>query len=143
MARFSLSRRRVDDRRRTEIVSSIIAGNTGPQGPADITSESETPITGSKSIIIESLVPLPPDTIRSDPLLGPLQDNGGLTPTHAVLAGSPAIDQGLNPLGLSLDQRAFDEDVPGGYERQVGNGTDIGAFALGAPDRIFTEGFEA
>jgi hypothetical protein len=126
----------------SEIVSSIVAGNTGPQGPADIAGETETPITGSNNIIIESLVPLPPDTIQADPLLGPLQDNGGLTPTHALLAGSPAIDQGLNLLGLSLDQRAFDEDVPG-YEREVGPGTDIGAFEFGAPDRIFTDAFEA
>src|SRR5262249_52781927 len=32
-----------------------------------------------------------------DPLLGPLQFNGGPTPTHALLPGSPAIDRGLNP----------------------------------------------
>lgn len=31
-----------------------------------------------------------------DPLLGPLQDNGGAQHTHALLAGSPAIDAG-NP----------------------------------------------
>ena len=43
--------------------------------------------------------------------------------THAVLAGSPAIDQGLNALGLSFDQRAFDEDEPGGYVREIGQGT--------------------
>ncbi|TWT48390.1 right-handed parallel beta-helix repeat-containing protein [Botrimarina hoheduenensis] len=30
----------------------------------------------------------------ADPLLGPLQPNGGPTPTHAPLAGSPAIDAG-------------------------------------------------
>ena len=29
-----------------------------------------------------------------DPLLGPLQDNGGSTQTHALLTGSPAIDAG-------------------------------------------------
>ena len=29
-----------------------------------------------------------------DPLLGPLDDNGGPTPTHALRSGSPAIDQG-------------------------------------------------
>jgi len=123
-----------------EIVSSIIAGNSGPEGASDIAALS---LTGSNNIIIESIVSLPPDTIQADPLLGPLQDNGGVTPTHAVLAGSPAIDRGLNPLGLLLDQRAFDEDVPGGYEREVGHGTDIGAFEFGAPDRIFTDGFEA
>jgi parallel beta-helix repeat protein len=31
-----------------------------------------------------------------DPLLGPLQDNGGPTFTHALLRGSPAIDRGAN-----------------------------------------------
>ena len=33
-------------------------------------------------------------------MLGPLQDNGGLTQTHALLPGSPAIDHGNNPFGL-------------------------------------------
>ena len=35
---------------------------------------------------------------RCDPQLGPLQNNGSLTPTPALLAGSPAIDDG-NPGG--------------------------------------------
>src|SRR5262249_37032462 len=33
-----------------------------------------------------------------DPGLGPLADNGGRTQTHALLAGSPAIDHGDNGL---------------------------------------------
>jgi len=36
----------------------------------------------------------PGDQINTDPLLGPLQDNGGLTLTHMPLTGSPAIDMG-------------------------------------------------
>jgi hypothetical protein len=36
----------------------------------------------------------PGDQINTDPLLGPLQDNGGPTFTHELLAGSPAIDAG-------------------------------------------------
>ncbi len=52
------------------------------------------------------------DLPNTDPLLGPLQDNGGPTLTHALLAGSPAIDAG-NPAGctdpwgnsLTTDQR--------------------------------------
>jgi predicted outer membrane repeat protein len=36
----------------------------------------------------------PGDQINTDPLLGPLQDNGGPTLTHAPLTGSPAIDAG-------------------------------------------------
>jgi uncharacterized repeat protein (TIGR01451 family)/CSLREA domain-containing protein len=37
-----------------------------------------------------------------DPLLGPLQDNGGPTPTEALLPGSPAIDAG-DPAGCTDD----------------------------------------
>jgi len=123
-----------------DIVSSINAGNAGPQEASDLVAPL---LTGSNNIIIESTDALPPDTIQADPVLGPLQDNGGLTSTHALLAGSPAVDHGLNPLGLSLDQRAFDEDMPGGYAREIGQGTDIGAFELGVSDGIFTDGFEA
>ena len=38
----------------------------------------------------------PGDQIQTDPKLGPLQNNGGHTLTHALLPGSPAIDAG-NP----------------------------------------------
>ena len=34
------------------------------------------------------------DQINTDPLLGPLQNNGGPTFTHELLAGSPALDAG-------------------------------------------------
>jgi hypothetical protein len=36
----------------------------------------------------------PGDQINTDPMLGPLQDNGGPTFTHELLSGSPAIDAG-------------------------------------------------
>jgi hypothetical protein len=36
----------------------------------------------------------PGDQINTDPLLGPLRDNGGPTLTHMLLPGSPAIDAG-------------------------------------------------
>jgi hypothetical protein len=55
-----------------------------------------------------------PDT---DPLIGPLQDNGGFTFTHALLAGSPAIDAGDPNYYPSSDQRGrprpFDGDGDG------------------------------
>jgi CSLREA domain-containing protein len=71
------------------------------------------------------------------PLLGPLQNNGGPTQTHAPLAGSPAIDGG-NPGGcrdqfgalLTSDQRGSPRTVD-----SDGNGTaicDIGAFEADA-----------
>jgi hypothetical protein len=55
-----------------------------------------------------------------DPLLGPLQNNGGPTPTHALIKGSPAIDAGTNAGAPSTDQR--------GVARPYGTNVDIGAF---------------
>lgn len=78
------------------------------------------------------------DKTGVDALLGPLQDNGGTTFTHALSAGSPAVDGG-DPSGCSAeggtrmlmnDQRSFLRPVDGN-----GDGTavcDIGAFELGA-----------
>ena len=57
-----------------------------------------------------------------DPLLGELQDNGGTTATIALQSGSPAINAGSNPNGLSVDQRG------GEFSRTVDTATDIGAF---------------
>ncbi len=57
-----------------------------------------------------------------DPLIGPLQDNGGGTKTHALLANSPAID--ASDYGLFFDQRdvqrieSFETPIDiGAYER--------------------------
>jgi Ca2+-binding RTX toxin-like protein len=61
-----------------------------------------------------------------DPKLGELQDNGGFTPTHALLPGSPAIDAG-GDYGIVGDQRG------GNFVRPVGLGNDIGAFELQNP----------
>ncbi|MGH7789821.1 MAG: choice-of-anchor Q domain-containing protein [Candidatus Binatia bacterium] len=54
-----------------------------------------------------------------DPLLGPLGDYKGPTPTHRLLLNSPAIDRGDDPLP-AVDQR--------GLPRRFGTGMDIGAF---------------
>ena len=50
--------------------------------------------------------------------------SGGLTQTMALLAGSPAIDQGNNLAGLATDQRGT------GFARVGGASADIGAFEL-------------
>jgi hypothetical protein len=58
-----------------------------------------------------------------DPLLGPLQDNGGPTFTHALLFGSPAIDSGDDTYAPDWDQRGP------GFLRIV-RIIDIGAFEV-------------
>jgi CSLREA domain-containing protein len=65
-----------------------------------------------------------------DAKLGLLQDNGGLTNTLALLAGSPAIDRG-KAFGLATDQRGFLRTV-GTANVSGGDGTDIGAFEIQA-----------
>jgi hypothetical protein len=62
----------------------------------------------------------PTDLINTDPLLGPLADNGGPTLTQALLPGSPAIDAGIAVPGVTTDQR--------GIPRPQGIAPDIGAF---------------
>ena len=68
------------------------------------------------------------------PALGTLADNGGTTPTMALLAGSPAIDQG-NSTGLTTDQRGRlrPYDYAGIANAAGGDGSDIGAFELSLP----------
>lgn len=64
-----------------------------------------------------------------DPLIGPLQLNGGFTPTHALLRGSPAIDKGYC-FGAHTDQRGQrrPHDYPTVSNAKGGDGSDIGAF---------------
>ena len=69
------------------------------------------------------------DIRNTDPKLGPLQDNGGPTPTHALLSGSPAIDRG-HSFGLGTDGRGMPRPVnfAGIPNASGGDGSDIGAF---------------
>jgi hypothetical protein len=68
----------------------------------------------------------PGDQINTDPLLGPLQDNGGPTFTHELLKGSPAINAGdpsFTP-PPQFDQRGL------GFDRIVNGRLDIGSFEV-------------
>jgi len=72
-----------------------------------------------------------------NPVLGPLANNGGSTPTHALLSGSPAIDL-ANPAGcfaddaqsvaLTQDQRGLTRPADGNDDDNVR--CDIGAFEV-------------
>jgi parallel beta-helix repeat protein len=73
----------------------------------------------------------PGDQINTDPMLGPLQNNGGPTLTHALLPGSPAIDAG-NPNFTpppSYDQRGSP------FVRVFNKRIDIGSFEAQPPRR--------
>jgi hypothetical protein len=121
--------------------SSIVASNASAPDDWDlfIGGPSNSTLAGSHDIIGRSNLPVPGDTIASDPMLAVLADNGGLTQTISLQPGSPAIDAGDNWSDLEYDQRGP------GYARVLGAACDIGAFeaTVTQPDAIFANGFEA
>ncbi|HHJ15442.1 MAG TPA: CSLREA domain-containing protein, partial [Gammaproteobacteria bacterium] len=124
----------------TTIVNSTIAGNSGG---AAINAERNSSVTVTNSILygnnrncstnggtitsgghnIEGRdtcgFAATGDRVNTDPMLGPLADNSGPTPTRGLLAGSPALNTGDNSACLATDQR--------GTARDDG-ACDIGAF---------------
>ncbi|MCL4302756.1 MAG: tandem-95 repeat protein [Anaerolineae bacterium] len=123
---------------KTYLKNTIIAGNSAPDSTqADCGYLS----TGSQSFYSQGYNLVGPgcpsngtgDQTAADPRLGPLQNNGGTTFTHALLPDSPAIDGG-NPNGckdssgdlLKTDQRGEPRPVDGNNDTTVR--CDIGAF---------------
>ena len=110
--------------------NTIIAKNTSPVKPdfqGTLTSQGYNLIGNTSGTTITG------DTtgnqLNVDPLLGPLQDNGGPTFTQALMFGSPATDKGSSG-GYAVDQRGFTRpvDSPGIPNAVGGDGSDIGAF---------------
>jgi hypothetical protein len=103
--------------------NTILAGNDGPAyvGSPDLYGAVKSlgnNLFGSRTGVSF----IASDLLNVNPLLGPLQDNGGPTPTMALLLGSPAIDAGDNTNAPATDQRGFS---------RVSNGTiDIGAYEV-------------
>jgi len=110
--------------------SSIIAGNTNPWSGNDANLFVAAEIVGANNLIDVGVLHelLPADTILSDPGLGPLQDNGGPTRTHAPLWWSPAINAGNTFGGFAFDQRGD------GHPRVVNGAADIGAHENGTSE---------
>ena len=127
----------------TKLTSTIVADNTAAGsgadvGAADATNDTNTFVSGGNNLIgtgqftgasglqnfftngvMNDIVGT--DAALVDPLLGPLQDNGGPTETMLPSAGSPAIDAGANPESLTNDQRGT------GFSREENAIADIGA----------------
>jgi hypothetical protein len=93
------------------VFNTIIAGNTAA-AYADV-----APDSGAASPTQQGV-----NLIGGNPLLAPLGNYGGPTPTMPPLPGSPAIDGCTNGALFSTDQR--------GYPRIVGPFEDIGAVEL-------------
>ncbi len=110
------------------IVSSILANTSSSATDcvSGILNSGTTSVTGNNSLIENNNACGSP-ALSVDPNLGSLQDNGGLTFTHALLSGSQAINAGDNsltgaPYSLTTDQRGT------GNARQVNGTVDMGAY---------------
>jgi predicted outer membrane repeat protein len=114
------------------IESSILARNTcngelgfdiTGSGPSGTNPPPPPVILGADNLIERfAYTSVPADTITAtNPLLGPLADNGGRTLTHMPASNSAVIDRGNNVAGFVVDQRGE------GFPRTRGTRTDIGA----------------
>ncbi len=118
--------------------NTIIAGNTdlSGQGPECFIIEGQGLDSRGHNLIQDTTgCPIGGDSTGNitgvDPELGPLQDNGGPTFTHALLAGSPAIDAG-DPAAPGSGGTACEVADQRGVPRPQGAACDIGAFEFGA-----------
>ncbi len=120
----------VDNAGGTILTNTIVAGNT-----ADTGEDFNSPVTtslgnnligndagagGITDGVNNDQVGSPGSPI--DAMLGDLQDNGGPTQTHALQAGSPAIDAGNDLKAPGTDQR--------GVSRPQGAASDTGAYEV-------------
>jgi Ca2+-binding RTX toxin-like protein len=124
--------------------NSIVANDTGGAVPNDTDTTEDGAIRADFSLLESDQAPVTPVTASSnivgqDPQLGPLQDNGGPTPTMALPKTSPAVDKGRTIFGVTTDQRGLPreadwEDVPNSTVR-FWDGVDMGAFELQIPPK--------
>ncbi len=130
------------------IRNTIIANNTGPNltgllgGAADptrIISQGFNLTNDNSTTFLNQAT----DITSANPLLSPLQNNGGLTQTHALLPGSPALDKGSSS-GVTTDQRGVPRpiDDPGVNNATGGDGADIGAFERTSPVVVSAASFK-
>ena len=120
----------------TSLQSTIIAANVSGGGVEQNIALGASSSVGGSNNLLGASPPIVPATTIVDPKLFPLHDNGGPTRTHALRAGSPALNAGNIESGETTDQRGT------GFPRVIGAAADIGAFEGVDTDSIFFNGFD-
>jgi CSLREA domain-containing protein len=131
---------------RTDVAGSVVAGNTADgTAPNDVASRITTTrfhslgynvvgAAGNNVDFTQEFNATGDQRNVTDPAvlkLGALADNGGPTKTHAVLAGSAALDHGDPAFNASAFIPALTTDQRGtGFARVSGGRIDVGAFEL-------------
>ncbi len=105
------------------LTNTIVAGNNGYACEQWASGGTVSLISGGHNLVQDDTCsPVASDLIGIDAGIGLLADNGGPTWTHALLAGSPAIDAGDDSVCPATDQR--------GVPRPQGAACDIGSYEL-------------
>lgn len=113
----------------TRLLSTIIAGNGATVLP-DLAGHVQSAghnLIGSPAALLDQQTS---DLVAVDARLGPLLANGSALPSHAPLAGSPALDTGDPSLPLDTDQRGYPRPQRGAADTM---GTDRGAIEVQPP----------
>ena len=102
------------------LTNTIITGNHWYACERFASGTVATVVSGGHNLVQDdSCNPVASDIIDANAEIGPLADNGGPTQTHALLAGSPAIDAGDDAACPAIDQR--------GVARPQGSHCDTGS----------------
>jgi CSLREA domain-containing protein len=129
------------------VKGTIVSGNIAPTGPD---CGGPNPTTSLGHNLFQDLTGCTfagtgTDNTGVNPQLGPLADNGGPTQTHALNAGSPAIDAGPSD-APPVDQRGAPRNQPdiGAYELVTCLGATVNRVGTGGDDTLTgTDGDDA
>ena len=113
------------------VINGILWANTPDQIYND-----EGTITVTYSVIQGASVYPGEGNLNTDPKLKSLADNGGLTLTHALAAGSSAIDRGNNVVCPETDQRGIPRPIDGDGDGMAV--CDMGAYEFDPDERSLT-----
>ncbi len=117
---------------RHSVIANNVDASPGAEDP-----DCEGPITTQGHNLVETVstgcgfTATTGDLIGVDPMLTPLADHGGPTPTHAVTPGSPAIDAG-DPAGCTDGTNPIAADQRGEPRAVDGNADGIARCDIGA-----------
>jgi uncharacterized repeat protein (TIGR01451 family)/CSLREA domain-containing protein len=106
--------------------STLLDANTGSNCSGTVSSNGNNLDSGTSCVFSAAS-----DQSNVNPMLGDLTDNGGPTATHALSAGSPAIDKADNTGCPATDQRGVVRPVDGDGDTVAV--CDIGAFEATVP----------
>jgi len=132
---------------RTTLANSIVAGNTAA---ASATSNDCSAPSGGSSSLGHNLGGCPflftaggdaivqPAQVFTEVLEQDLDDNGGPTQTHALIARGRAVDAGYCP-GETADQRGFARPVDVALMPNAVDACDIGAYELQGPVAVVAD----